>query len=524
MYRCEKFDEMKLPNTPLRAGMSVVGLVLFVLAAIGAATTVPDIRLFFRAASLDKEEAEAALEVIAEGWEDGYTSIVIDIARFFPSFRRRMGGANSGDLVDQNPFGPRSNPDSLGQPTVQFPDDVGPPSSPAPLSPRAKVRARLIRFLENQTGQRFGDDLGKWRKWMWNLPYEPHPDYTAFKSFLYGQVDRKMTAFFPPDGDQLIRLDEVDWGGVGVNGIPPLDHPVHIRASEAKYLDDEHIVFGIAINGEARAYPKRILAWHELARDQIGGVELAIVYCTLCGTVIPYGSEVGGQHRTFGTSGLLYRSNKLMFDEETMSLWSTAEGRPVIGELVGTGLELPIYPVVVTTWKEWRSRHPDTVVLSIETGFERDYSEGAAYRDYFRTDRLMFGVPEIDKRLKNKDEVLAILLRPKGSEPGAERAALALSAKFLKKNRLHHVKFAGYNLIVVTSRKGANRVYEAAGRRFVQQTPNDRLVDSEGLVWKLAEDALIPIDRSAETLPRVAARAAFWFGWYAQFPETELVR
>ena len=93
--------------------------------------------------------------------------------------------------------------------------------------------------------------------------------------------------------------------------------------------------FQVASHGEARAYPRRILGWHELARDRVGGVELAIVYCTLCGTVIPYGSEAGGLALTFGTSGLLYRSNKLMFDAETLSLWSAVEGRPLIGPLAG---------------------------------------------------------------------------------------------------------------------------------------------------------------------------------------------
>ncbi len=160
-----------------------------------------------------------------------------------------------------------------------------------------------------------------------------------------------MASFFPADAQQLIRLDEVDWGGVPPNGIPPLDHPEHIPASEAGYLEDEHIVFGIYRNGEARAYPKRILAWHELALDRLGGTELTIVYCTLCGTVIPYDSEAGGRHWSLGTSGLLYRSNKLMFDAETMSLWSTVEGRPVIGPLAGEDIELAAYPVVTTTWR-----------------------------------------------------------------------------------------------------------------------------------------------------------------------------
>ena len=147
-----------------------------------------------------------------------------------------------------------------------------------------------------------------------------------------------------------------------------------------------------------------------MVRDRVGGVDLAIVYCALCGTVIPYGAEVGGVKRTFGTSGLLYRSNKLMFDEESMSLWSTVEGRPVLGALAGQPLELTAYPVVTTTWKEWREAHTDTRVLSLDTGFERDYSEGAAYRDYFATDALMFEVPKTDARLRNPATGRALLL------------------------------------------------------------------------------------------------------------------
>ncbi len=105
-------------------------------------------------------------------------------------------------------------------------------------------------------------------------------------------------------------------------------------------MEGSHVVFGVVINGQARAYPKRIIAWHEMVLDRLGGVELALVYCTLCGTAIPYESEVGGQKRTFGTSGFLYQSNKLMFDHESKSLWSTLEGKPVIGPLVGSGLRL----------------------------------------------------------------------------------------------------------------------------------------------------------------------------------------
>jgi hypothetical protein len=136
---------------------------------------------------------------------------------------------------------------------------------------------------------------------------------------------------------------------VPVNGIPPLRFPTTIPAADATWLRDGHVVFGVSINGQARAYPKRILAWHEMAVDRVGAIDLTIVYCTLCGTVIPYESRVGGRRFTFGRSGLLYRSNKSMFDEETNSLWSSLEGVPVVGALVDSGLRLPFRSVVTTT-------------------------------------------------------------------------------------------------------------------------------------------------------------------------------
>jgi hypothetical protein len=329
-----------------------------------------------------------------------------------------------------------------------------------------------------------------------------------------------------------VRLDEVDWGGVKVNGIPPLDRPRYVPAREAKYLKDDHVVFGVALNDDARAYPQRILAWHEMVRDRVGGVELAIVYCALCGTVIPYGAEVGGVKRTFGTSGLLYRSNKLMFDEESMSLWSTVHGRPVLGALAGQPLELTAYPVVTTTWKEWREAHPDTRVLSLDTGFQRDYSEGAAYRDYFATDALMFEVPKTDARLRNKDEVLVMLVEPAGgrSNDAEDREPVAIAARLLASNRLYPFEAASRNFVVVTSPQGANRVYDlGAGRPPALRLRPDGLIElRHEVVYRATEDALIPEresdQRRGQWFPRIAARRAFWFGWVAQYPDTRLLK
>ena len=387
------------------------------------------------------------------------------------------------------------------------------------VSPYPETRTLMFRFLRRETGRAFGEDTQRWMQWVWQQPYDPHPEYLAFKRTIYGLIDPRMASFFPEGARSLIRLDEVQWGGVYVNGIPPLDHPEHIPADQAGYLRDNHVVFGLSINGEARAYPKRILAWHEMALDRLGGVEVTLVYCTLCGTAIPYYSVVGGQHRTFGTSGLLYRSNKLMFDHESKSLWSTLLGEPVIGELVGSGLRLEFLPIVTTRWGEWKSRHPDTTVLSLNTGHERDYREGRAYRDYFSNDRLMFQVPERDRRLKNKAEILGILLSP--NEPEAAEEVLAISARFLQKNPVFRTELAGHRLTVLTNPAGANRVFATGDRRFEQLSENGRAVDATGRAWEVTEDALVLEDVRLE---RVPAYRAFWFGWFAQFPETALIK
>ncbi|MGH9311725.1 MAG: DUF3179 domain-containing protein [Vicinamibacterales bacterium] len=469
----------------------------------------PDLQLFFQAASRDDKEASAALGQLAGRWRDDYAAMIVDMARLMrPASRGPQASDDELPLPD----------DEVGGAPARPPDSIAP--SRAPVSPLARVRARLTRFLEKQTGRRLGDDLWAWREWIWSRPYEPHPGYFAFKGALYGQIDPRMAEFFEPGTRSVVRLDEVDWGGVPVNGIPPLGNPETIPAAEARYLDAGNIVFGLVVNGEARAYPKRILAWHELARDRIGGVEMTIVYCTLCGTVIPYESEIGGVVRTFGTSGLLYRSNKLMFDRESMSLWSTLEGRPVIGELAGADLQLRAHPVVTTTWGEWRAAHPNTTVLSLETGVKRDYSEGAAYRDYFGTDALMFHVSKTDRRLKNKAEVLVMQIR---GEDGV-RHPVAIAAQFLKKNPLYAFDAGGRRFVVLTTPKGANRVYEAGSARFTRWNGRDTVEDEAGRAWRVSEEALARLDGSESPTRRVAAQRAFWFAWYAQFPDTLLIK
>jgi hypothetical protein len=483
-----------------------------------AAQTPPPLDLFYRASAPDDRQARAAMEELARQWRDAYTPMIVDLARLLrPAAPRTpdQGSDLSGfpfDDVDADAGGSRAA--ALG--TGADLDAQAPPR----LTQESRIRSRLVSFLERQTKKRFDVSLAGWRQWMWSLPYDPHPDYAEFKGTVYSRIDPRMKRFFPPRVPASIRLDEIDWGGVTVNGIPPLYYPRVLAASDARYLRDNHIVFGVVVNGEARAYPKRILAWHELAVDRIGGVEMTVVYCTLCGTVIPYESEVGGRRRRFGTSGLLYRSNKLMFDEETASLWSTLEGKPVVGPLVDSGLSLTSHASVTTTWGEWRAAHPKTTVLSLDTGHKRDYSEGAAYRDYFSHDRLYFQVPAPDARLKNKTEVLVLQVAPRA---GGAAQPVAIVASFLKKSPAFAFQTGDRRLVVLTTREGANRVYDLGEHDLVfRRSGPGTLVDGTGREWTETEDALT-LKGGGVALPRHAAHRAFWFGWFAQYPTTLLL-
>ncbi len=382
--------------------------------------------------------------------------------------------------------------------------------------PNRRVLQRVFALVEKASGKPFDGSLDAWYEWLWSAERPVHPDYAHFKTLLYAPIDSRFAEYFEGRPKTIIRLDEIRWGGVRRDGIPPLNKPAMIAARDAAWLHGEDIVFGVAIDGDVRAYPKRILAWHEMFKDRIGGRELAGVYCTLCGALVLYDVVIGGVHHELGTSGFLYRSNKLMYDHATKSMWSTLTGTPVVGALVGKGIELkPLY-VVTTTWQEWRQRHPQTQVLSLDTGHRRDYSEGAAYRDYFNNDRLMFGVPERDDRLANKAEVLALRF---AEAPGE---ALAVAADFLAARPVYEGRIGAVTFVVLTDASGANRVYESQGVKFVGWDKVAAARDSNGGTWKVEEAALT--SATGRSLVRLPAHRAFWFGWHAAFPKTELVK
>lgn len=379
-----------------------------------------------------------------------------------------------------------------------------------------KTSNKLVHLLERKTNKNFGFDYDKWFQWIWNKKPSYSDEYYEFKAEVHKRIDPKFNTYFLGREDQsTIRLDEVRWGGVLQDGIPPLRGPKMIGSEEANYLKDSNVVFGIEVNGDARAYPKRILAWHEMFVDTVGDIPVAGVYCTLCGTVILYKTEHEGVNHQIGTSGFLYRSNKLMYDKATQSLWSTLEGEPVIGPLVGKGIKLEYLSVVTTTWGEWKKRHPETKVLSLDTGHQRNYGEGVAYKDYFSTDDLMFTVPEIDKSLKNKDEILSIRL------PEVPDENYAISSKFLKKKSIYNSKIGNVSYTVFTDKTGAHRVFKTGELKFKEYDKISTTKDTNGITWKVSEEKMT--NTKGEVLERFATHNTFWFAYKAAFPNTILI-
>ncbi|MEM7411617.1 MAG: DUF3179 domain-containing (seleno)protein [Myxococcota bacterium] len=443
------------------------------------ATTAPEqaaeTPLFFTLLKPSPGLAWKTLREIDAGWQPHYPPMLIEVARFSPHRKRIL------KLLEQRADAEREDGEDAA--------------------------------FENADAIAFEDAEDAFR-WVWSRPEARHPGYAAFKSALYTAIDPRFGGYFDDAHETArIRLDEVRWGGVKRDGIVPLVNPPLLRVEQAGYLDDGDVVFAAVVAGEARAYPKRVLGWHELVRDRIGDVDVTGVYCTLCGSMVLYRSPSGEPHPELGTSGFLYRSNKLMVDAATDSLWSTLRGEPVIGPLAGSGVRLEPLPVVTTTWGAWHRAHPETRVLSHRTRQRHDYSEGAAYREYFATDELMFAVPASDPRLANKDEVLALRF---GTGPPT-----ALAVEMLRQRPVYAGQHGGVDFVVVTDAAGAHRVYAAPPSPLTNRD-GDAWLGADGQRWQAHEHALIGSEGTE--LTRLPAHRAFWFGWRAAHPDTRLVK
>ena len=293
---------------------------------------------------------------------------------------------------------------------------------------------------------------------------------------LFSSVSGKEINGFELD-DALIPASQIFSGGPDKNGIPSIDNPEFVKPRDAGFMKNDDRVLGITINGISRAYPVKILNWHEIVNDSIGDVFFAITYCPLCGTGVAFNSNIRGQVLSFGVSGLLYNSDVLLYDRETESLWSQLLAKAVTGKHMGTILKM--LPVMHTTWADWKRFHPSTLVLSKNTGYRRSYDQDP-YSGYEQSRHLYFPVfNKAPKKYHPKEKVLGLV-----------------SEKIYK----------AYPFIELNKHNKESFVDSVNNRSFT-------------IHWNKKEQSGYILDEDSVIVPVVQS---YWFAWYAFHPETKV--
>lgn len=280
---------------------------------------------------------------------------------------------------------------------------------------------------------------------------------------------------FDESTEKTVALADLQQGCPARDCIPSIDAPKYITAQEAQ-LADSDIVVTLSYAGEYRAYPTRILDHHEIVNDTIAGTPLAITWCPLCGSAVGIHRQVGDQVTEFGVSGVLYNSDLVLYDRATETLWDQIEAKGIVGPM--TGEQLRLIPVSMTQWARWRQAHPDTLVLSTDTGFEEDYSADH-YAEYRDSTRLYMPVINSDNRIHPKTAVYGFEL---------ESGSIAFDAALLEKNMSYS--------------------HEMDGETWELRADDDGAVTLRG---PDQESVYSPIP-------------LFWFAWYTFHPQTGLVR
>jgi len=296
------------------------------------------------------------------------------------------------------------------------------------------------------------------------------------------------------------------------DAIPPLDFPKYLKVDEVDFLEGNDIVIGIEINGDARAYPIRILNWHEIVNDNIGGKEVVITYCPLCKSSILFSRVLDGRLLSFGNTGSLYESTLLMYDRETESLWGQVGGRAIEGELKGKRLEM--LPSTTTRWKDWINLHPNTLVLSLDTGYRRNYVSDP-YSTYDRNKDSLppFPISLVDKRLSPKELIIGVNLNN-------EKKAYPINQLGWE---VINDKVGNEDIVVFTKPKLTSVFFaelddDVLEFELIDSKIFDKNTHSE---WDFLGQA-VSGSLKGKKLRAAPIAYAFWFGWVVEYPDTKL--
>jgi hypothetical protein len=383
--------------------------------------------------------------------------------------------------------------------------------------------ARVV-AMERLSGQHFGADWVSWAEWVGASGLGTPPGFAEFKVQLFARIDPRYGEILAREWVRTELLEEIHWSGVLPGGIPALVDPPVMAAEAATHLTPFEPVIGLRVAGESRAYPLRILDWHEVVNDVVGGRSICVVACPLCGSGLAYDAQAGdGERRRFEVSGLVLRSVPLLTESVSGRLWNPVRGEALTGEAA----RLEPLPAVISAWQSWREQHPDTSVISLETGHLRPYAPGQPYADYFSSDRLLFPVPGRSGPLADKDRVYGVRegdaavafpleqLVERGVTNDAVGATplVLVATRGAIRARIRDLREEGFDYDV-----GAEvRAYLRGAHQFRPGFLPDELLDEGGATWRVAEDALLGPD--GERARRVPGLLAYWFVWHAFFPE-----
>lgn len=315
-----------------------------------------------------------------------------------------------------------------------------------------------------------------------------------------------------------IPVTEVHDGGSGLDGIPPLEAPSFINGSDARvdtYMEPFDIVIGVKIGNEAKAYPHRILNWHEVVNDVVGQQHITVNYCPLTGTSFAWKKKGGGVHDTFGVSGLLFNTNLILYDRASRSFWSQMKIECVGGNRLGEKPET--VDLIETTWLNWKKMYPETKILLNAQGFDRNYFE-YPYGDYLVNDELLlFPVKPLNKTLPLKKRVYGVIVGNKSKAYAYEKFT---DGKIVKDN------INGQEVLVIGNKDMMNSFLlpnelKNENLQYVFQGKGAFFEDSKGNQWDIHGEVIIG-PKKGEQLTRVNGLASFWFSLASFYPNPEV--
>jgi len=321
----------------------------------------------------------------------------------------------------------------------------------------------------------------------------------------------------------IVPLDQIVSGGPPRDGIPSIDNPKFVSSEEASssFLQGSDLVIGLEINGDVRAYPLKILVWHEIVNDDVGGTPVAVTYCPLCFTSQVFNRTIDSQVVEFGTSGKLYNSNLVMYDRTSESLWSQAMAKGIVGKHAGKDLER--IPFDVAAWNEWKKLHPEGKVLSIDTGFGRPYGVDP-YDNYYTDPNILFPVSYKDDRLGPKEIVI-------GLEDNGNHKAYRISD--IENRKVVNDAIGNKQIALVSLEPFMVRAFDrsiqlessSTGVTTLQleyESSSNLLVDKEtGTKWNFDGKA-VEESMKGLSLMRLPLDEGFWFSWVAFHPDTQV--